>query len=351
MRMLGHLLLIAFSAALSYFVLLYPHDNERAPALADPPEDLALLLDPHFEAPPVQGEAEEEGGPPPPPAGSDQDAAAAAAVAAAAAAAAAETEAAASQPEPEPAPAEAGDPEGAEEEETVRDPETAAEEEPPVEEPPEQEEVPDGTGAADAKALEREMEQVVSSEELIRRAQQEVTGQTRRGFSTGFSTKAGDQLELARYFDEPIILVPRAGLRRGNEHYYRLRLGPPDEVELVKKAPPLEQYRQYRDLLDKRFSYDALPAPIRELRRRVFVRGDIYLFAALIPPREWGLVIVRREAALAAYNQNHSGPARTYDDVRKFSMRYVRLPGGAFDIRVARIQFADGTLWEPPERS
>ena len=76
----------------------------------------------------------------------------------------------------------------------------------------------------------------------------------------------------------------------------------------------------------------------------MFVRGDVYLFAALLPPREWGLVIVRRNAALADYNRGHSGPERTHDDVRSFTMRYVRLPGDAFDIRVARIDFDDGTV-------
>jgi hypothetical protein len=280
MRTLGHLLLIAVSAAVSYYILLYP--RESAPALADPPEELALILEPNFESTSDAGEEAAGEGAPPPPAGTDV-----------APPTATETEPAASRPEPVPPPAEAGDPEGEEIDEAGAEPIPAEEAE-----PAEAQAEPDGSGATDAAALEKELEQAFSSEELIRKAQQEVTGQTRRGFATGFSTKAGDQLELARFFNEPIVLVPKAGLRRGNEHYYQLRLGPPDEVELVRKAPPLEQYRQYRDLLDKRFSYDALPAPIRELRRRVFVRGDIYLFAALIPPREWGLVIVRREAAL-----------------------------------------------------
>ena len=120
-------------------------------------------------------------------------------------------------------------------------------------------------------------------------------------------------------------------------------------VKEVRETPPLDRYRQYRDLFA--FKYESLPAPLRDLRRRVFSRSDAYLFAALIPPREWGLVIVRREAALAAFNRTApAGGPRTMKDVRGFTMAYERRAGGAFDIRVREIQFADGSRYRVPDR-
>jgi hypothetical protein len=178
----------------------------------------------------------------------------------------------------------------------------------------------------------------------MRQATKEVSGESRKGFLTTFLCSAGDQLDIARYFGEPIVLVPRAGLRPGREYYHRLSLDGDPAIEEVRGPAPLTKYRQYRDLFA--FSYESLPPPLRELRRRVFVRGDVYLFAALIPPREWGLVIVRRDAALAEINRGRKGAERTHDDVKMFTMRYVRLPGSAFDIRVARISFDDGTVVE-----
>ena len=189
----------------------------------------------------------------------------------------------------------------------------------------------------------RELAKIEDSPELMERATEEVSGKSRKGFRTTFLCSARDQLAIARYFGEPVVLVPRAGLRPGKEHYHRLVMNGEPKIEEVRAPAPLTQYRQYRDLFA--FGYESLPAPLRELRRRVFVRGDVYLFAALIPPREWGLVITRRDAALAQYNRRRPGAPRTHDDVRGFTMRYVRLSGDAFDIRVDKIRFADGTTW------
>ena len=130
--------------------------------------------------------------------------------------------------------------------------------------------------------------------------------------------------------------------------YYRLDPHRPSQVETVREALPLRRYRQYRNLFA--FPYESLPEPLRTLRRRVFVRGDIYLFAALIPVREWALVIARREGALLARNRSRGGAPRTLEDVRRFTMRYVPLAGDAYDIRVTEIHFADGERWKP-ERS
>ncbi len=128
--------------------------------------------------------------------------------------------------------------------------------------------------------------------------------------------------------------MPRAGLDPQRPHYFRLRAG--SEIEEVKERPPLERFRQYRNLFA--FPYDDLPSALRRLRRAVPNRGDVYLFAALIPASEWAVVITRRAAALA-------DAGRSLDDVRRVTMRYVALPGGGFDIRVAEIRFTDGTRW------
>ena len=143
--------------------------------------------------------------------------------------------------------------------------------------------------------------------------------------------------------EQPVVLVPRSGLDPRAGHYHRLSPGAMTEVETVRKSPPLERYRQYRDLFV--FPYESLPTPLRELRRQVFVRGDVYLFAVLIPATEWGLVISRREAALAHYNRGRPGEPRSLGDVRRFTLRYLRLPGNAFDLQVTEILFADGERW------
>ena len=73
-------------------------------------------------------------------------------------------------------------------------------------------------------------------------------------------------------------------------------------------------------------------------------RGAIFLFAALIPPSEWAVVMARRAAALEACAREQ-GKARRLEDLRRVEMRYVALPGGGFDIAVKQLVFADGTRW------
>ncbi len=295
------LFLIAVSALVSWWFLLRVPPGGVPPPVAEPRGDLTLTLSPSAAQP---GEESAPEPVPPPP----------------------ESRPLKSQPveaEPAPPPPESGTPDGDPEEESV-----AAKESEPRSDP--------------SRDAARELRKIGNSRELMEQATWEVSGKSRKGFFTTFLCSARDQLDIARYFGEPVVLVPRAGLRPGGEYYHRLLLTGEPGIEEVRAPAPLTRYRQYRDLFA--FNYESLPTPLRELRRRVFVRGDIFLFAALIPPREWGLVIVRRDGALADFNRRHGGPERTHDDVRGFTMRYVRLPGGAFDIQVTKINFDDGTV-------
>jgi len=314
-RFTMQLFLILVSALLSWWFLLWAPEGPTPPPAAVPPVDLTLVLSPQAvsaaEEPVKEEPAQEEPAPPPPPAMVEtpppEPAPPAEPV----------------EEEPAPPPAESGTPDGDPEEAAVADPEPESRIDPSV------------------KAV-RELEKIEGSKKLMRQAKAEVSGKSRKGFRTTFLCTASDQLDIARYFGEPVVLVPRAGLRPGHEYYHRLVLAGEPGIEEVRSPAPLTRYRQYRDLFA--FSYESLPTPIRELRRRVFVRGDVYLFAALIPPREWGLVIVRRDAALSEINRGRGGSKRTHDDVKNFTLRYVRLPGGAFDIQVASISFDDGTV-------
>ncbi len=318
------LFLIGVSALLSWWFLLRAPDQPPPSPAPVPPVDLTLVLSPQAASAAEETVREETVQDPPPPK------------------AVMGTPAPEPEPEPEkqpppepaapsepveekpaPPPAEAGTPDGDPEESAAADPEPEPRTDP----------------SADAV---RELETIEGSKELMRQAKEEVSGKSRKGFRTTFLCTARDQLDIARYFGEPVVLVPRAGLRPGSEYYHRLVLTGEPGIEEVRSPAPLTRYRQYRDLFA--FSYESLPRPMRELRRRVFVRGDVYLFAALIPPREWGLVIVRRDAALEKVNRGRGGRKRTHDDVKNFTMRYVRLPGGAFDIQVAGISFDDGTV-------
>jgi len=307
MRLIGHLLLIAIVAVVSWWFLLKPPGESGGAPPAGEGRGRAILLNPAVSdgAPPEDGDAPALDLPPDP------------------------TE------ETAPPPPEAGIPDGAPDEAGA-----------PGDAGPDDQVVEESADAKREKNLRSELEKIGTSKELMSRAGAEVTGRARRGFRTTFLCSARDQLAIARYFGEPVVLVPRSGLDPKKGHYYRLDLAR-DAIEEVRNAPPLTRYRQYRDLFA--FSYESLPTPLRELRRRVFVRGDVYLFAALIPPREWGLVIVRREAALATCNHGRAAP-RSLDDVRGFTMRYERLAGGTFDIRVKEIQFADGSRYAVPGR-
>jgi len=148
-----------------------------------------------------------------------------------------------------------------------------------------------------------------------------------------------DLLEIARFFSEELVLVPRTALdAAAAPRYYRLETSGSPRVETVTSAPPLRA--QYRDLFD--YEYARLPAPLRDLRRSVPAREDVFLFASLLSPTEWALVIARREEALAR-------TGRDLSSVRKFVLRCVRGPGGGFDMQVVEIVFSDGTRVRPGE--
>jgi len=181
-----------------------------------------------------------------------------------------------------------------------------------------------------------EIASIRGSSENVQRAADELSGKTRRGFRTVLYSSASDQLAIARTFGEQLVLVPRKGLDPKRPHYYLLDAAGSGTVRRVSAKPPLEQFRQYRDFFA--FEYSDLPAAVRALRRKVTVRSDVFLFAALIPPSEWAVVMSRRAAALG-----ESG--RKIEDLRRAEMRYVALPGGGYDIRVKQLIFADGSRW------
>ncbi len=79
---------------------------------------------------------------------------------------------------------------------------------------------------------------------------------------------------------------------------------------------------------------------MRALRRSVLSRSEIYLFAALIPPQEWAVVIGRRREALAQ-------AGRSLSEVERFTLRYERRTDGGTDVSVEEIAFADGSRFRP----
>lgn len=169
--------------------------------------------------------------------------------------------------------------------------------------------------------------------ELAAAAHAELSGEVRRGFDTVLLAAPEEQLDIARAFGEELVLVPRRALDpAGKAHYFRLELDGAPRVERVGEAPPLE-LRRYRDLFD--YEYARLPEGLRNLRRSVLARSEVYIFAALIPLSEWAVVVGRRREALDA-------AGLTADDVRRFDMRYVRTASGQFDLRVESIVLADG---------
>jgi hypothetical protein len=203
-------------------------------------------------------------------------------------------------------------------------------------EPP-AETVEDARQPAATDALARHMRDPA----LLAAARAEFERGNRKGFTTVLLSTPEDQLAIARFFGEELVLVPRAALdAAAATGYFRLvpgERGAPGEsgrIERVAGAPQLENHRQYRDLFD--YEYARLPDALRELRRSLVAREDVYLFAALLSVEEWALVIARRGAALA-------DAGRELDDVRRFVLRYVPLVGGAYDLRVEEIVFTDGT--------
>ncbi|MHC4959327.1 MAG: hypothetical protein ACYTGN_13235 [Planctomycetota bacterium] len=215
---------------------------------------------------------------------------------------------------------------------------------------------PKAADSESKKALE-EVQEFARNKALLDQAASELAGKTRRGFTTTFSLKRdmalrGEELiAVARHFEEPVVLVPKSGLDPDNPHYYRLELSDKPRVVRVDEKPPLERFRQTHNLFKLFPAYRDLPEPLRALRRAVPNRGDVYLFASLIPPSEWAVVIGRRAQALAAYNERRPGPARTLEDVKRVRMDYVALEGGGYDIRVDRIFFTDGSSYATADES
>jgi len=175
---------------------------------------------------------------------------------------------------------------------------------------------------------------------LVATARAEFSSGNKRGFTTVLLAAPEEQIEIARFFGEELVLVPRAALDPGNPEpgYFRVADRGAAVVERVDGAPRLEDHRQYRDLFD--YEYARLPAPLRELRRSLVARGEVYLFAALLSAEEWALVIARRREALAR-------AGRELAEVRRFVLRYARLSGGGFDLRAEELVFADGSRFVP----
>lgn len=195
-------------------------------------------------------------------------------------------------------------------------------------------------GSPAARSSTRSAEDLMADAELLATASKEVAEEVRRGFVTVMLAAPEDQLEIARFFGEELVLVPRRVLDAGTERpaYFHIASDGPPVVDRVASRPALERFRQYRDLFD--YEYGRLPEPLRELRRSVLSRSEIYLFAALIPAREWALVVGRRSELLAR-------AGRDLSQVRRFVVRYVRRPGGGFDLRAEEIVFADGKRFQP----
>ncbi|MEE2940782.1 MAG: hypothetical protein VX460_10390 [Planctomycetota bacterium] len=189
-----------------------------------------------------------------------------------------------------------------------------------------------------ARALAEEVRALQRDEDLLGVARSEVEGDVKRGFQTVLYSDPEDQLDIARAFGEQVVLVPRAALDPGaaSEGVRSFRLDPASgRIIEVPGRPALDRFRQYRDLLGYEFA--RLPEPMRELRKLIVRRDEIFVFAALVPAGEWALVVARRRAALRQHGA-------TEEDVARFELRYVRLPGGSFDLRVDRIVLADGRV-------
>jgi hypothetical protein len=298
--LLRHSLLIVVSAALSWWLLLGRAPIETAP-VREIPLPVPLVLEPLPPAP-------EAAAPP-----------------AQAPAPAPQAEEAAPESEPVeevaaeevPPPSELGTPEGEGDEAVL---------------PGEVSEEPGAGGRMSAEA-------VMQDDALLARAEAEYSGEVQRGFATTFLSSPADQIEIARFFGEELVIVPHRSNdpEASNPHYWKLDLESARAVQVHGRFDT-SRYRHNRNLFA--YDYGSLPAPLRELRRCVLTRSEVFRFAAMIPAREWAVVIDRREEALAAAE-------RDLDDVRVFVMRYISRPEGGFDLRVEEIHFADGTRYNP----
>jgi len=186
-------------------------------------------------------------------------------------------------------------------------------------------------------------EALMRDKALLALARDELSGESSQGFETVLLASTEQQLEIARFFDEELVMIPKRFLDEDDDdpHYYRLSTGSSPKVELVSGRPALESYRQYRDFFD--YDYSRLPDPIRELRRSVLDRNEIYLFGALISPKEWAVVIARRREALASSGRQAS-------EVRQYILRYIRQPSDRIDVVVEEILFTDGERYRPSRK-
>lgn len=187
----------------------------------------------------------------------------------------------------------------------------------------------------------------LSADRTLRdQATRELSGaQASLGFSTTLISSPEDQLDIARAFGEDIVLIPRAALGDGDDATsFRLRGlgGKSPQIESLQGRPDLEHSRQYRDLFA--YEFQRLPAKIRELRRQVIRRDEVFLFAALIPASEWAVVIGRRQEACLAASVSE-------DDVEQYVLRYVRGADGGFDFVVDEILLASGKRIRSPVSS
>ncbi len=308
MKLFRALFYLAVSGVLSWFLLVRPPVGfERPVPVAAVPVELSVAPEvvPPAPAPPPPA--------PPPPTPVEEEPATPA-----------------EETSSEPPPPEMGDPEGdPEETDTVLEP---AKEEQPEPEPEPRE-----------KRIRREIGEIMASEEALEAAKEELAGLARRGLDRTIYSSARDQLSIARFFGERVMLIPRRSSKQQQPHYYEIDAAQSNQVVKRNETPPLDRYREYRDL--SAYKYGDLPAEIRALRRKVMDRSRIFMFAAFISAREWALVMSRRATAIERCNAQLGGSARSEDDLRKVTMRYARLPGGGFDIEVTELLFADGTRW------
>ncbi|PCJ52673.1 MAG: hypothetical protein COA70_11810 [Planctomycetota bacterium] len=187
-------------------------------------------------------------------------------------------------------------------------------------------------------------ETVMQDSSLLAAAEQELSGEVRKGFHSVFLASAEEQISIGQYFGERMVMVPKSALDPNNSRPYyfevSFRRENPKVVRVAGK-PPLEQFRQYRDLFG--YPYNDLPDILRELRRSVLARNEVFLFGVLIPSPEWALAIDRRSRALQA-----SG--REISSVQQFVLRYITTPQGGYDFEITSIQFSDGTTYQPSPR-
>ncbi|KAA3609574.1 MAG: hypothetical protein DWQ01_09600 [Planctomycetota bacterium] len=328
-RLLWEAGLLALAALLSWWLLVRPPQTETPdagpaeipPILLTPSEELATTVQEiQVQAPPEpEPETESESAPEPPPQPEEAET----------------VESPASSEEPAPPPPEAGNPDSEREQNAAGEVESETEDLPEPEQPEAQPEEPAAPKPEEAVAA------AMADPDLLAQAGRELAGQSGKGFQTVFLAKAEDQLDIARFFGEELVMVPKTYLNpEAPSQSFRLNLAD-NRVEPYPGRPPLQQFRQYRDLFA--YPFDQLPAPIRDLRLKVIARKEVFLFGALISHREWALVIQRRSEALA--ESPHPNKA-----VRRYELRYRRLSGGAFDLEVQEIEFADGSRYRPAPR-